>query len=113
MRAVGLLTHGGPEVLQLVELPEVHAGPGQVRIRVYAATVTRPTSAFATARAPNSIKLIPHPTCQEWRQQGSSMRLEAAFPIDSKIGDAVMAIVQTKAATARTASKSCSMPARL
>ena len=39
MRAVGLLTHGGPEVLQVVELPEVHAGPGQVRIRVHAATV--------------------------------------------------------------------------
>ena len=39
MRAVGLFTHGGPEVLQVVELPEVHAGPGQVRIRVHAATV--------------------------------------------------------------------------
>ena len=39
MRAVGLFTHGGPEVLQLVELPDVHAGPGQVRIRVHAATV--------------------------------------------------------------------------
>ena len=25
MRAVGLFTHGGPEVLQVVELPEVHA----------------------------------------------------------------------------------------
>ena len=39
MRAVGLFTHGGPEVLQVIELPEVHAGPGQVRIRVHAATV--------------------------------------------------------------------------
>jgi NADPH:quinone reductase-like Zn-dependent oxidoreductase len=39
MRAVGLFTHGGPEVLQLVELPEVHAGRGQVRIRNHAATV--------------------------------------------------------------------------
>jgi NADPH2:quinone reductase len=39
MRAVGLFTHGGPEVLKVVELPEVHAGPGQVRIRVHAATV--------------------------------------------------------------------------
>ncbi len=39
MRAVGLFTHGGPEVLQVVEVPEVHAAPGQVRIRVHAATV--------------------------------------------------------------------------
>ena len=33
MRAVGLMVHGGPEVLQLVDVPEVHAGAGQVRIR--------------------------------------------------------------------------------
>ncbi len=39
MRAVGLFAQGGPEVLQVVELPEVHARPGHVRIRVHAATV--------------------------------------------------------------------------
>ena len=46
MRAVGLFTHGAPEVLQIVELPEVHAGPGQVRICVHAATVN-PTDVAA------------------------------------------------------------------
>ena len=30
MRAVGLMVHGGPEVLQIVDVPEVHAGAGQV-----------------------------------------------------------------------------------
>ncbi|MGH6981009.1 MAG: hypothetical protein ACREFC_07360 [Stellaceae bacterium] len=44
MRAVGLFTQGGPEVLQVVDVPEVHAGPGQVRIRVHTATVN-PTDA--------------------------------------------------------------------
>ena len=39
MRGVGLMDFGGPEVLQIVDLPEVHAGPGEVRIRVHAATV--------------------------------------------------------------------------
>ena len=39
MRAVGLFEHGGPEVLQVVELPSVDAGPGQVRIRNHAAAV--------------------------------------------------------------------------
>jgi NADPH2:quinone reductase len=39
MRAVGLFTHGGPEVLEVIDLPEVHAGPDEVRIRVHAATV--------------------------------------------------------------------------
>jgi NADPH:quinone reductase-like Zn-dependent oxidoreductase len=33
------MQHGGPEVLQVLDLPKVHAGPGQVRIRVHAAAV--------------------------------------------------------------------------
>ena len=37
MRAVGLMRHGGPEVLEIVDVPEVHAGHGQVRVRVRAA----------------------------------------------------------------------------
>ncbi|TDD52954.1 NADP-dependent oxidoreductase [Nonomuraea terrae] len=39
MRAVGAFGFGGPEVLQVVEVPEPHAGPGCVRIRVHAAAV--------------------------------------------------------------------------
>ncbi|MEU6443133.1 NADP-dependent oxidoreductase [Streptomyces sp. NPDC047046] len=39
MKAVGITTYGGPEALHLVELPDPHAGPGQVRVRVQAAAV--------------------------------------------------------------------------
>ena len=39
MLAVGFMRYGGPEVLEIYDLPEVHAGPGQLRIRNYAATV--------------------------------------------------------------------------
>lgn len=39
MRAVVITQFGGPEVLESVELPEPHAGPGEVRIRVAAAAV--------------------------------------------------------------------------
>ena len=46
MRAVGLMVHGGPEVLHLVDVPEVHAGAGQVRICVHAAAVN-PTDTMA------------------------------------------------------------------
>jgi len=46
MRAVGLMRHGGPEVLEVVDLPEVHAGSGQVRLRVQAAAVN-PTDTMA------------------------------------------------------------------
>lgn len=39
MKAIGLHTYGGPDVLHIVELPEPHAGPGEVRVRVRAAGV--------------------------------------------------------------------------
>lgn len=45
MKAVAVTTYGGPEALELVDLPEVHAGPGEVRLSVYAATVN-PTDTY-------------------------------------------------------------------
>jgi NADPH:quinone reductase-like Zn-dependent oxidoreductase len=48
MRVVGVSGaggYGGPEALRVFELPDRHAGPGEVRIRVHAAAVN-PTDAF-------------------------------------------------------------------
>lgn len=39
MKAVGFYDHGGPEVLQVLELPEPAVGPDEVRVRVAAAGV--------------------------------------------------------------------------
>src|SRR3954467_1480328 len=39
MRAVGVIRFGGPEALQVVDVPDQPLGPGQVRRRVAAATV--------------------------------------------------------------------------
>lgn len=39
MRAVGVTEYGGPDVLKLVNVPRPTAGPGQIRLRVHAATV--------------------------------------------------------------------------
>ena len=39
MRAVQFAEYGGPEVLDVVEVDEPHAGPGQVRVAVQAAGV--------------------------------------------------------------------------
>ncbi|MGI8457993.1 MAG: NADP-dependent oxidoreductase [Propionibacteriaceae bacterium] len=41
MRAVVFDRYGGPEVLRVGEVPEPHAGPGQVRITVAAASINR------------------------------------------------------------------------
>ncbi|WP_448625141.1 NADP-dependent oxidoreductase [Geodermatophilus sp. URMC 64] len=40
MRAAGVTEFGGPEALHIVDVPEEHAGPGQVRLRVTAAAVS-------------------------------------------------------------------------
>ena len=39
MRALLYRSYGGPEVLEVGEAPEPHAGPGQIRIAVKAASV--------------------------------------------------------------------------
>ncbi|MDE3206815.1 MAG: NADP-dependent oxidoreductase, partial [Acidobacteriota bacterium] len=45
MKAVGVNQYGGPEALEVVDLPDPVVGPGQVRIRVHAAAVS-PTDTF-------------------------------------------------------------------
>jgi NADPH:quinone reductase-like Zn-dependent oxidoreductase len=39
MKAIQFSRFGGPEVLELVELPDPHAGPGQIRVAVRAAAI--------------------------------------------------------------------------
>jgi len=39
MRALQFTAYGGPEVLSWAEAPDVHAGPGQIRVAVHAASV--------------------------------------------------------------------------
>src|SRR4051812_50166891 len=46
MRAIGVTQFGGPDALHLVDVPAEPLGPGQVRLRVTAATVN-PTDTYA------------------------------------------------------------------
>src|SRR4029453_16594779 len=50
MRAVGVIEFGGPEALQVVDVPDEPMGPGQVRLRVEAAAVS-PTDTHARSGA--------------------------------------------------------------
>jgi NADPH:quinone reductase-like Zn-dependent oxidoreductase len=50
MRAIGAREFGGPENLQVLDVPEPHAGPGEVRIRVHAATVNPTDSGLRAGR---------------------------------------------------------------
>jgi NADPH:quinone reductase len=96
MRAVGLFTHGGPEVLQVVELPEVHAGPGQVRIRVHAATVNPTDVGVRNGSRAEQQKADPPPYVPGMEAAGIVDQLGSGVPDRVKIGDSVMAIVVPK-----------------
>ncbi len=58
MRAVVIHAHGGPEVLEIVDVPIPVAGEGQVRIRVEAATVN-PVDLATRAGILTEIGLLP------------------------------------------------------
>lgn len=96
MRAVGLMVHGGPEVLQVVDLPEVHAEPGQVRIRVHAAAVN-PTDILARdgSRAEQQ-RADPPPYVPGMDAAGIVDEVGAGVSTGIKAGDAVMAMVIPK-----------------
>ncbi len=93
MLAVGVIEFGGPEALQVVDLPEVHAAPGEVRIRVYAAAVN-PTDTYVRngARAEAQRK-NPPPYVPGMDAAGVIDEIGAGIATDLAVGDAVMAMV--------------------
>src|SRR5271155_4922051 len=96
MRAVGLFTHGGPEVLQVVEVPEVHAAPGQVRIRVDAATVNPTDVMVRNGTRAEQQKADPPPYVPGMEAAGIVDEVGGGVPDRLKLGDAVLAIVVPK-----------------
>ncbi|WP_035854204.1 NADP-dependent oxidoreductase [Cryptosporangium arvum] len=61
MFAVRYTRFGGPEVLELADAPEPHAGPGEVRIRVEAAGVSPVDRALRSGTSPAAGALaLPH-----------------------------------------------------
>ncbi len=93
MRAVGLMEHGGPEVLQVVEVPEANAGPGQVRLRIHAAAVN-PTDVMARngSRAEQQ-KLDPPPYIPGMDAAGIVDQVGEGVTTGVKVGDRVMAMI--------------------
>ncbi len=96
MRAIGVVEYGGPEVLKLVDVPEVHAGPGQVRIRVHAAAVN-PTDLFVRngARA-EAQKVDPPPYVPGMDAAGVVDEVGEGVKTGVRVGDAVMGMVLPK-----------------
>lgn len=93
MRAVGVLQFGGPEMLRMMEAGTPRAGPGQVRIRVRAATVNPADVAIRSGQIARSLdaKIADPPHVDGLEAAGVVDALGAGVESGLAVGDRVMA----------------------
>ena len=93
MRAIGIMEFGGPEVLQVVELPDPVAGPGELAIRVRAATVNPTDTVLRSGGRADRLKDVPPPYVPGMDAAGILEQIGDGVDTDLALGDRVMAIV--------------------
>lgn len=97
VRAVGVTQFGGPEVLTVLEVPERHAGPGEVRVRVRAAGVNPTDTLQRTGLAARWSKVAnPFPTVPGMDVAGTVDEVGPDVRTGLRVGDDVMAVVMPK-----------------
>src|SRR5438445_11156997 len=97
MRAVGVMVHGGPEALEVVDLPEVHAGPGHVRVRIHAAAVNPTDTMARNGSRAEQQNGDPPPYVPGMDAAGIVDQVGPGVTTGRKGGDAVTAMVGPKA----------------
>ena len=93
MRGVGVIEFGGPEVLQVVDLPETHAAAGEVRIRVHASTVNPTDTYLRKGTRAEALRKQPPPYVPGMDIAGVIDEIGAGTTTELAIGDKVMAMV--------------------
>src|SRR5260370_15317595 len=93
MKAIGLTTFGGPEVLHVVELPVPHPGVGEVRIRVHAAAVNPTDMLFRAGSQAARLRERPAPYVPGMDAAGVIDELGPNADNRLKVGDRVVAYV--------------------
>lgn len=96
MRAVGFFEFGGPEVLQLMDLPEGLPGAGHVRVRVHAATVNPTDTLLRNGSRAQALQGIQPPHVPGMDVAGVIDAIGPNTQTDLAIGDAVMAMVDNQ-----------------
>jgi len=97
MRAVGVYEFGGPEALEVLELPDVHAGVGEVRLRVKAATINPTDTGLRSGGRAAMMQTDPPPYVPGMDAAGVIDEIGSDTGSDLAIGDSVMAMVIPKA----------------
>ena len=93
MRGVGVIEFGGPEALQIVDLPETHAGTGEVRIRVHAAAVNPTDTGLRNGSRAAMLADVPPPYVPGMDLAGVIDEIGPGTDTNLAMGDAVMAMV--------------------
>lgn len=93
MLGVGVTEFGGPDVLTVVELPEEHAGPGEVRLRVHAATVNPTDTGIRDGSRAEALSKIAPPYIPGMDAAGVIDEIGPDTETNLAVGDAAMAMV--------------------
>lgn len=90
------MQHGGPEALEIVDVPETHAGPGEVRLRVHAATVNPTDTYVRNGDRAEMQKADPAPYVAGMDAAGIVDEVGDGVTTGIEVGDRAMAIVVPK-----------------
>ncbi|GID33409.1 NADP-dependent oxidoreductase [Paractinoplanes brasiliensis] len=93
MRAVALTEFGGPNVLHIIDLPEPHAGPGQVRVRVRAAAVSPADTLLRAGVHAAAMRGLTGPFVPGMDIAGTIDEIGSGTTTELVLGDPVMAMV--------------------
>ena len=93
MKVIGLMKFGGPEVLQVVDLPEPQPGPGEVRIRVHTVAVNPTDITFRAGGRAAQLANRPPPYVPGMDVAGVVDKLGERTDGRLAVGDSVIAYV--------------------
>lgn len=93
MQAIGLYEFGGPEVLHVVDVPEPHAGPGEVRVRVRAAAVNPADTLLRNGGTAWALSQVPGPYVPGMDAAGVIDEIGPGTETELSLGAAVMAMM--------------------
>lgn len=93
MKVIGVSEYGGPDALRVFEIPEPHAGPGEIRIRVHAAAVNPTDTLVRDGSRAESQKEFAPPYVPGMDAAGVLDEIGDGVDTDLAVGDEVMAIV--------------------